>query len=85
MLHIINNFFLCSKLLEKNNYSILNTILICSIKMSIDIFISYNWDSSDLVDKLYDKLVGLNLNVWRDIKNLNQTNEPLTFQLGTLF
>jgi hypothetical protein len=53
--------------------------------MSIDIFISYNWNSSELVDVLYDKLVGLNLNVWRDKINLNQTNEPLSFQLGFFF
>ena len=46
-----------------------------------DIFISYNWNNKDVVEKLYNKLVGLNLNVWRDIRNLNQTNEPLTSQL----
>ena len=47
-----------------------------------DIFLSYNRQSSDFVDDLYDKLVGINLIVWRDKTNLNQTNEPLNSQLG---
>ena len=47
-----------------------------------DIFISYNWNNKDWVDILYGKLVGINLTVRRDIKELNQTNEPLTLKAG---
>ena len=33
-----------------------------------------HFNSKDLVEKLYNKLVGANYTVWRDIKNLNQTD-----------
>ncbi len=47
-----------------------------------DIFISYNWKVSAVVDQFYEKLINAGYTVWRDVKNLNQTNEPLTVQLG---
>ena len=47
-----------------------------------DIFISYNWGVSDDVDRFYEQLVNSNYTVWRDIRDLNQTNEPLTLQIG---
>ena len=47
-----------------------------------DIFISYNLKNKDLVDNLYAKLFGIDLTVWLDIRDLNQTNESLTLQSG---
>ena len=49
------------------------------------IFISYNWNDSTIVQKFYDKLLCFDYTVWRDIKSLNQTNESLTLQLGYFF
>ncbi len=49
-----------------------------------EIFISYNWNISSIVDRFYDKLVDDGYIVWRDVRNLNKTNEPLTEQLCLL-
>ena len=45
-----------------------------------DIFLSYNWDHKAHVQKLYEKLVHMNLKVWVDFKELDNT--PLTDQLA---
>ncbi len=50
-----------------------------------DIFLSYNWAYSELVLEFEQKLTSINITVWRDTKDLNQTNEPLTKQLGINF
>ncbi len=50
--------------------------------MKEDIFISYNWGVSSVVDRFYQKLIDSNYSVWRDIRNLDQTNKSLTLQLG---
>ncbi len=47
-----------------------------------EIFISYNWNIKNIVDKFYKKLIESNYTVWRDVTNLNQTDEALTKQLG---
>ena len=51
-------------------------------KSNVDVFISYNWNCSKLVEQLYAKLTSLDIRVWRDVVNLNQTSEPLTLQLA---
>ena len=45
-------------------------------------FISYNWSIKDQVDILENKLKSNNLKVWRDIRNLEKSDNPLTSQLS---
>lgn len=49
---------------------------------SNDIFISYNWSIKNQVKQLDEKLTELGFKVWRDEKNLETNEKPLTSQLS---
>ena len=50
---------------------------------SKDIFISYNWGIKKQVRELYEILTENNYKVWMDERDLQNSNSPLTAQLGT--
>jgi len=50
---------------------------------SKDIFISYNWGIKKQVRELYQILTENNYKVWMDERDLQNSNSPLTAQLGT--
>ena len=47
-----------------------------------DVFISYNWEIKDQVQKLYQVLTSLNYKVWMDQTDLNAGSSPLTAELA---
>lgn len=49
-----------------------------------DVFISYNWSIKDQVKLLDEKLINSGFKVWRDERNLETNEKPLTSQLSDL-
>ena len=61
-----NNKNQTSKKKSRDSVQIENETKVDSLSKTVDIFLSYSWTDSKLVDEIYEKLTGKAFHVWQD-------------------